>query len=301
MEVATATEASAPAASGGATRRNHPFPWLDAAISEPFYFLHLVAFFTYFAARSTALSADNGGELHGHLLRREIQAALVFLVLFVVKIVKEETWETFIADSLLYAKGLLLAVTLVIDYWLALCYFLGFVVIYAVSQQPPYDDLGMYVLCIYVEFRTSFSATCIQASSILPELSNIFSNKNISFGIIDLGHFPNAAAKFGISMWDHLPTYILFDKATEVARFPEITSESKVFVPKVTKKLLCQHFDLDRRLIEYLSRSAVNSDTISPLSPLSRNLFGSPPFPSVSGLHGRPSALLCFHFIICHS
>jgi hypothetical protein len=34
---------------------------------------------------------------------------------------------------------------------------------------------------------------------------------------------------------DHLPTYILFDKTTEVARFPEITSESKVFVPKVTK------------------------------------------------------------------
>jgi hypothetical protein len=70
MEVATATEASAPAASGGATRRNHPFPWLDAAISEPFYFLHLVAFFSYFAARSTALSADDGGELHGRLLRR---------------------------------------------------------------------------------------------------------------------------------------------------------------------------------------------------------------------------------------
>ncbi|TVU22749.1 hypothetical protein EJB05_32466, partial [Eragrostis curvula] len=243
MEVATATEASAPAASGGAARRNHPFPWLDAAISEPFYFLHLVAFFSYFGARSAALSANDGGELYGRLLRRvtfrdphEIQAVLVFLVLFVVKMVKEETWETFIADSLLYAKGLLLAVTLVIDYWLALCYFLGFVVIYA------------------VEFRTSFSATCVHASSVLPELSNIYSNKNISFGIIDLGHFPNAAAKFGISMWDHLPTYILFDKTTEVARFPEITSESKVFVPKVTKKLLCQHFDLDRRLIEYLSK-----------------------------------------------
>ncbi|KAF8705683.1 hypothetical protein HU200_030878 [Digitaria exilis] len=252
MEVATATEASAPAGGGVAARQNHPFPWLDAAISEPYYFLHLLAFFSYFAARSAALSADDGGELHDRLLRGEIQAVLVFLVLFVVKIVREETWETFIADSLLYAKGLLLAVTLVINYWLALGYFLGFVVIYAVAQQPPYDGLGhsnhLTPLQLesllteeptsrfwLVEFRTSFSATCIQASSVLPELSNIYSNKNISFGIIDLGHFPNAAAKFGISMWDHLPTYILFDKATEVARFPEVTSESKVFVPKVTK------------------------------------------------------------------
>lgn len=56
MEVATATEASAPAAS----RRSHPFPWLDLAISEPYYFLHLVAFFSYFAARSTVPSADDG-------------------------------------------------------------------------------------------------------------------------------------------------------------------------------------------------------------------------------------------------
>ncbi|AQK90936.1 Thioredoxin superfamily protein [Zea mays] len=251
MEVATATEASAPAASGGAAGQGHPFPWLDAAISEPYYFLHLLAFFSYFAARSAALSADDGGELHDRLLRREIQAVLVFLVLFVV-------------------KGLLLAVTLVIDWWLAFAYFLGFLVIYAVAQQPPYDGLGhsnhLTPLQLesllteeptsrfwLVEFRTSFSAKCVQASSILPELSIVYSNKNISFGTIDLGHFPNAAAKFGISMWDHLPTYILFDKVTEVSRFPEITSESKVFVPKVTKKLLCQHFDLDRRLIGYLS------------------------------------------------
>ena len=70
MEVATATEVSAPAASGSAARKNHSFPWLDAAISEPYYFLHLLAFFSYFAARSAALAADDGGELHHCLLRR---------------------------------------------------------------------------------------------------------------------------------------------------------------------------------------------------------------------------------------
>jgi hypothetical protein len=32
----------------------------------------------------------------------------------------------------------------------------------------------------------------------------------------------------------------LFDKTTEISRFPEITSESKVFVPKVTK-LISNH------------------------------------------------------------
>lgn len=27
-----------------------------------------------------------------------------------------------------------------------------------------------------------------------------YSNKNISFGVVDIGHFPNAAEKFGISL-----------------------------------------------------------------------------------------------------
>uniref|UniRef100_A0A0E0JF98 Thioredoxin domain-containing protein n=1 Tax=Oryza punctata TaxID=4537 RepID=A0A0E0JF98_ORYPU len=251
MEVATATEASAPAASGAASRRSHPFPWLDLAISEPYYFLHLAAFFSYFAARGmVSSSADDG-----LLLRREIQAVLAFLVLFVVKVVKEENWETCIADSLLYAKGLLLAVTLVIDYWLTVSYSLGFVVIYAVAQQPPYDGLGHsnHLTPLQLEgLLTEEPTTRFWLEHVYKQA--VYSNKNISFGIIDLGHFPNAAAKFGIFMWDHLPTYILFDKATEVARFPEIMNESKVFVPKITKKILCQHFDLDRRLIEYLSR-----------------------------------------------
>jgi len=72
MEVATATEVSAPAASGSAARKNHSFPWLDAAISEPYYFLHLLAFFSYFAARSAAIAAADGGELYQYhrLLRR---------------------------------------------------------------------------------------------------------------------------------------------------------------------------------------------------------------------------------------
>lgn len=31
-----------------------------------------------------------------------------------------------------------------------------------------------------------------------------YSNKNLSFGIVDLGHFPNAAEKFGISLGGNL-------------------------------------------------------------------------------------------------
>ncbi|XP_027939006.1 uncharacterized protein LOC114193416 isoform X3 [Vigna unguiculata] len=83
-----------------------------------------------------------------------------------------------------------------------------------------------------------------------------YSTKNLSFGIVDLGLFPNAAEKFGISLsgsMGQLPTYILFENAAEVARFPELDFEATYFHPTITKGLLSRHFELDRHLLEYFN------------------------------------------------
>ncbi|CAL9180210.1 unnamed protein product [Musa hybrid cultivar] len=402
----------AASAAPAADKRRHPFPWLNLMATEPFYLLHFLLFFSYLGARSSAsqtLSAD----LVDRLFRREIQAILAFLVLVAVKMVKEETWEAFVANTLLYAKGFLFAIALVIDYHLALCYLLGFLgmirygfcvescFIYLVRSghsffffflnsnfwstyfqmlgndklgtctvsflpysnkkieiEPPISilweiisNLNLFIPssiiflsshnrilekedektgCIYrcmlkldnqwslllahilamriytfssmkllhrlfrilsdndavffffcflclgdcsqltplqleslltegstsrfwlVEFRALCSSTCVQKCRIFPDLSVIYSNKNISFGVVDIGHFPNAAEKFGISLPGQIPTYILFENAVEVARLPEF-SYTEASVPTISKKLLCQHFELDRRLIQYVS------------------------------------------------
>ncbi|URE44330.1 thioredoxin-related transmembrane protein [Musa troglodytarum] len=208
-------------AAPAADKRRHPFPWLNLMATEPFYLLHFLLFFSYLGARSSAsqtLSAD----IIDRLFRREIQAILAFLVLVAVKMVKEETWEAFIAKTLLYAK------------------------------QPPYDGLGdcsqLTPLQLeslltegstskfwLVEFRALCSSTCVQKSRIFPDLSVIYSNKNISFGVVDIGHFPNAAEKFGISLPGQIPTYILFENAVEVARLPEF-SYTEASVPTISKK-----------------------------------------------------------------
>ncbi|XP_009380471.2 uncharacterized protein LOC103968861 isoform X2 [Musa acuminata AAA Group] len=243
----------AASAAPAADKRRHPFPWLNLMATEPFYLLHFLLFFSYLGARSSAsqtLSAD----LVDRLFRR---------------MVKEETWEAFVANTLLYAKGFLFAIALVIDSHLALCYLLGFLVISIITQQPPYDGLGdcsqLTPLQLeslltegstsrfwLVEFRALCSSTCVQKCRIFPDLSVIYSNKNISFGVVDIGHFPNAAEKFGISLPGQIPTYILFENAVEVARLPEF-SYTEASVPTISKKLLCQHFELDRRLIQYVS------------------------------------------------
>ncbi|XXG48114.1 hypothetical protein AAC387_Pa02g2641 [Persea americana] len=264
-------------------KKDHPLPWLNMMVTEPFYLFHFLAFFSYFVARFSSSSSSSSSSQslsldlsHHNLLRREIQAILAFLLLAAIKLVKEETWEAFIADTLFFAKGFLIAVALVMDYHLALCYMVGFLVIFILTQQPAYDGLGnssrltplqLETLLTegntsrfwLVEFRALCSSTCIRTSRYFPDLSITYSNKNISFGIVDLGHFPNAADKFGISLGGNLlsmgqlPTYILFDNAVEVARFPEVEFEVKSFTPKLTKGLLCRHFELDRHLLGYVA------------------------------------------------
>ncbi|KAJ4708091.1 thioredoxin-related transmembrane protein 2-like [Melia azedarach] len=245
--------------------------WLNRLVSEPYYLSHFTAFLSYLIVRSSA-----AGVLSPHIINslfhREIQATLAFSVLVAVKIAREEAWEEFIPDTLFYAKVLLIAMTLLIDYHLALWYMVVFLVIYILTEQPAFGKVGTsskltplqlealltegktsrYWL---VEFRAQFSSTSVRASRCFPELSITYSNKILSFGIVDLGLFPNAAEKFGISLGSlgQLPTYILFDTATEINRFPEFSFEEKLSHPPITKRLLAQHFQLDRLLIEYVN------------------------------------------------
>ncbi|KAK8939065.1 hypothetical protein KSP39_PZI010925 [Platanthera zijinensis] len=225
---------------------SNPFPWLNLVVTEPFYLLHLFIFFSYFVVRSSAVQ-DFSPDLSLHLLRREVQAMLAFFVLAAVKFVRVETWEGFIADILFYSKGFLFAVALVIDYHVAYCYLVAFAVISVIAQQPPYDGAGessnltpLQLEILFaegntsrfwlIEFRVLCSSTCLRASRIFRDLSVTYSNKIISFGTVDLGHFPNAAENFRISLSGPNPTYILYDKAVEVTRL-----ESKALMPSITK------------------------------------------------------------------
>ncbi|KAJ6914969.1 hypothetical protein NC651_017067 [Populus alba x Populus x berolinensis] len=270
-------------------------------LSEPYYLLHFLTFFSYLITRTSATSLLSPHLIH-RLFYREIQAVLAFALLATYKIVRDETWEAFISNMLFFAKGIcavvnqltvvlidvivndvclayrslcwifLVVISLIMDYHLALWYMVVFSVIYLVTQPPAFEGLGtsskltplqLETLLTegntsrfwLVEFRALCSSACIHASRCFPELSITYSNKNLSFGIVDLGLFPNAAEKFGISLsggMDQLPTYILFENATEVTRFPEWDYEAKASHPPVTKRVLSRHFELDRHLLGYV-------------------------------------------------
>ncbi|KAL1315039.1 hypothetical protein HN51_041828 [Arachis hypogaea] len=246
--------------------------WLNKMASEPYYLFHFLCFFSYLVVRSSAVQVLTP-QLTLSLLRREILTVLVFAVLVALKAVREETWEAFIADILFLAKICLFALAFTLDRRIALWYILVFLVIHMLTQQPPSEGLGASTKLTplqleglltegstsrlwLVEFCASYSSSCIRSSRHFPELSITYSNKNLSFGIVDLGLFPNAAEKFGISLsgfMGQLPTYILFENAAEVARFPELDFEATFFNPTITKGFLSRHFELDRHLLDYVN------------------------------------------------
>ncbi|XP_031118471.1 thioredoxin-related transmembrane protein 2 [Ipomoea triloba] len=245
--------------------------WLNRMASDQYCLLHILAFFSYIPIRCSTshLLLPSRSSL---LFKREIQAVIAFSVIAAVKTVRAETWQTVVSDSLFFAKIFLTALALVMDYHLALWYALVFIVIHILTQQPPYEGLGNSIQLTplqlealltegntsrfwLVEFRALSTSTCICTSSFFPELSITYSNKNLSFGVVDLGLFPNAAEKFGISLasLNQLPVYILFENGTEVTRFPELDFQGTVFSSSITKKILCEHFELDKHLLDYIN------------------------------------------------
>ncbi|MED6123917.1 hypothetical protein PIB30_054102 [Stylosanthes scabra] len=246
--------------------------WLNKMVSEPYYLFHFLSFFSYLVVRSSAVQVL-APQLTLNLLRREILTGLVFAVLVALKAAKEETWEAFIADILFLAKICLFALAFTLDRRIALWYILVFLVIHILTQQPPSEGLGACTKLTplqleglltegntsrlwLVEFCASYSSSCIRSSRHFPELSITYSNKNLSFGIVDLGLFPSAAEKFGISLggfMGQLPTYILFENAAEVARFPELDFEATFFNPTITMGFLSRHFELDWHLLDYVN------------------------------------------------
>ncbi|XP_047342006.1 thioredoxin-related transmembrane protein 2 homolog [Impatiens glandulifera] len=245
----------------------NPIAMLNQFVAEPSYFFHFLAFFSYIPIRFSVSSQTSD-----FLVLREVQAVITLLCLGSIKMVKEETWEGFISHILFFGKILLVLLSMLLDYRFALWYVLIFLVIYILTEQPAYQGPGfanqltpLQLECLLtegntsrfwlVEFRSMSLAACVHNSRIFPELSITYSNNNLSFGIVDLGLFPNAAEKFNISLGsgNHLPTYILFASGVEVNRFPEVDFEAKGSKAQISKRNLCRHFELDLHLIRYVN------------------------------------------------
>ncbi|KAI3945423.1 hypothetical protein MKW92_028432 [Papaver armeniacum] len=163
-------------------RKNDWYQWMNLVISEPYYVYHFIIFFSYLIVRTSAIQIFSSNFSY---LLVQIQAILALLML----LVKEESWEGFLSDVLFFSKGFLIVVSLLIDIQLALCYMVVFF-----GHATRLTPLQLEVILIegsvkiLVEFRALNSSNCIRTSRFISRSLDY----SLSFGIVDLGLFPNA-------------------------------------------------------------------------------------------------------------
>ncbi|KAI3957589.1 hypothetical protein MKW92_027753 [Papaver armeniacum] len=164
--------------------KNNWYQLMNLVISEPYYVYHFIIFFPYLIVRTSAIQIFSS-DFYYLLLHRAL------LMLVIVKLVKEESWEGFLSDVLFLSKGFLIVVSLLIDIQLALCYMVVFFG-HATMLTPLQLEV---ILTEGSASRLQFalnSSNCIRTSRFISDLSITYSNKSLSFGIVDLGLFPNA-------------------------------------------------------------------------------------------------------------
>ncbi|XP_059285982.1 uncharacterized protein LOC132039529 isoform X3 [Lycium ferocissimum] len=205
-----------------------PVRWLNLMVSEPYYLFHLLVFFTYIPIRCSAFQILSPAR-NSLLLKREIQVFVAYCVLAVVKIVRTESWESFIQDTLLFAKIFLTAIALVLDYHLALWYALAFLVIHIIAQQPPYEGLG-----------SSNHLTPLQLEALLTE------GNTSRFWLSPLAGRISCFLHIGLRMHE-----FLFSRTLN-----NLILDSSLMLQKdlaFLLKLLCGRFELDKRLLDYIN------------------------------------------------
>jgi len=82
-----------------------------------------------------------------------------------------------------------------------------------------------------IAFYTVWSPSCVNFAPTFAKLSAKYSLANLKFGKIDVGRFPEVAAKYYIndtSFSRQLPTVILFKNGEEFCRRPSVNSKGKI-------------------------------------------------------------------------
>eukprot|EP00250_Pteridium_aquilinum_P016723 c23255_g1_i2 orf=529-1293(-) len=244
-------------------------------LSEPFYALHALMFFSYFMFRHAATTTSSL-LFRDHLFHREVQTCLSLAVLLCLKWRRSQSFEAMLGESLFYGKAVLMLLATLLDRRLAAWYMLCFAVIFLLFQQPPFKGLGNVVQmsplqlenhlsegnsarCWLIEFRAIWSPQCIRAGRVFANLSSRYSTEDLYFGSVDIGRFPKAGEAFGIPLGvqlEEVPSYVMFQNGNEVSRLPNTGNEDgKKFANPLSESVIANYFDLDRRLIFDLEKS----------------------------------------------
>eukprot|EP00898_Chlorokybus_atmophyticus_P006959 jgi/Chlat1/7264/Chrsp58S06874 len=228
-----------------------------------FYWVNALVILSYWPLR-LALTGSGAHGRHESMLGWEWKALSGVGVASATKVYRMSTLDGFLADALLYAKAGVLVMAWYLDKRALVWYLIVFGILFLLLKQPVYKGPGNISFLTplvfseevlspaspaawLVEFYADWNGPCTHFQ---PVLAAMYSTETLKFGKLDVMHFPQLANEYDIDTaapTKQLPTFILFEKGKEVARYPPLAIKNSMSRVTYSQHHCIRAFELDRR------------------------------------------------------
>ncbi|XP_026756796.1 thioredoxin-related transmembrane protein 2 homolog [Galleria mellonella] len=253
---------------------------------KPYYWINILLSVSYVASKRTSVICNflfpgADCELDSH--ETEILFFLIIVVMLRTRKAGSVTMINYLSSSFVYTKITNLILWFYADIRYGLPY--GAIVIlcalllpeptysgpehitYFRGQQSLEDELKRHkttwLVCLYAAWHPA----CVNFAPVFAELSASYSLDNFKFGKLDVGRYPEAAAKYRIQDGPtsrQLPTVLLFSEGQEKMRRPQPDHTGKLQKFLFSKDNMKAAFDIDglyQECKEKLSNAKNNKKT----------------------------------------
>ncbi|XP_012524802.1 thioredoxin-related transmembrane protein 2 homolog [Monomorium pharaonis] len=212
---------------------------------KPYYLINILLSISYIASKRLLPGVCNYLFAQDYCELDTRETEILFFLMTVIMIRTRKTGSVtminYLTSSFVYTKVANLALWFYADVRMGILFAFIFTLCALVLPEPTYqgpekviylrganglqEELQRDTTVIWlVAFYTAWNPACVTFAPIFSELSAEYALEKFKFGKVDVGRYPDAAAKYRVSdasTSKQLPTLILFENGKEVMRRPD--------------------------------------------------------------------------------
>ncbi|XP_048485797.1 thioredoxin-related transmembrane protein 2 homolog [Plutella xylostella] len=235
---------------------------------KPYYWVNILLSISYVMCKRTAiicqfLHPENDCELDSR--ETEILFFLIIVVMLRTRKAGSVTMVNYLSSSFVYTKIANLILWFYADVRYGLAFGALFILCGLLLPEPTYqgpehiiyfrgtqsldeelqrNKSAVWVICLYAAWHPA----CVTFAPVFSELSSAYALDNLKFGKMDVGRYPDAAARYHVQDGPtsrQLPTVLLLRSGAETERRPNADRTGKLQKFLFSKDNLKAAFDLD--------------------------------------------------------
>lgn len=235
---------------------------------RPYYWVNILLSLSYITAKKLPFLCAlvfPAAECELDSRESEILFFLMIVVMLRTRKAGSVTMINYLSASFIYAKVANVILWFYADIRLGIGYSVVFVLCSLILPEPTYSgpESITYFRTVagleeelesdkrvtwIVAFYTAWNPACVNFAPVFAQISHEYHLDNLKFGKIDIGRYPDAAAKYRIhdgATSQQLPTVILFTEGKESLRRPTFDNSNKLVRFFFTEDNIKLSFDLN--------------------------------------------------------